>query len=276
VNPLLLALVQAGIVTQADAERINRSLDPAAARAWAEQQLAIAVQQGLSAQQARLVDMVRRTNGSLSPAALDAFWAGEDARLWQAVRPAWEEIAAERAIGAAVRMGADDAMWRTINTAVIDWTNTYYTSTSPDFVGSIPNLNQTSRSQVADAFARWNRGELNDGRQGGLPALVQELGGMETFGPGRAEIVAVTECTRIFSESENAAAAVEPDIEVKRWDTAFDDVVCEQCSPLDGRTVDKDAQFEPGVMLPPRHPRCRCGVTFLTRPGATDANRNND
>jgi SPP1 gp7 family putative phage head morphogenesis protein len=265
-NPLLLALVQAGIVTQADAERINRSMDPAAARAWAEQQLAIATQQGLSAQQARLVDMVRRTNGSLSPAALDEFWRAEDDRLWQAVRPAWEEIAAERAIGAAVRMGADDAMWRTINQAVINWTNTYYTSAAPDFVGSIPNLNQTSRAQVADAFARWNRGELNDGRQGGLPALVQELG--QTFDPVRAERIAVTEVTRIFSESENAAAAVEPDIEIAQWDTAFDDIVCPICMPLDGMQVEKGREFAPGLRLPPAHPNCRCGVTFLTRPGA--------
>jgi hypothetical protein len=59
-NPLLAALVQAGVISQADADRINRSMDPAAARAWAEQQLAIAVQNGLSAQQQRLLDLARR------------------------------------------------------------------------------------------------------------------------------------------------------------------------------------------------------------------------
>jgi hypothetical protein len=175
-NPLLAALVAAGIITQDDAERINRQLDPEAARAWAEQQLAVAMQAGLSDQQARLIDAVRRNGGTLSAAQLDAFWAAEDDRLWEVLRPTWEQVAAEHAIGAAITMGQGESMWATINQQVLSWANTYYTSPSPSFVGSVPNLDQTSREQVAEAFGRWNRGELNDGRQGGLPALVLELG----------------------------------------------------------------------------------------------------
>jgi SPP1 gp7 family putative phage head morphogenesis protein len=272
-NPLLTALVAAGIISPDDADRINRQLDPVAARAWAEQQLAVAMQAGLSDQQARLIEVVRRNGGALSAAQLDAFWQAEDDRLWGVLRPTWEQVAAEHAIGAAITMGQGDAMWATINEQVVDWANTYYTATDPAFVGSVPNLDQTSREQVADAFARWNRGELNDGRQGGLPALVTELERVETFGPGRAEIVASTEVTRIFSEAESVAAASIDELAVKRWDTAYDDIVCPECSPLNGRIVDKDAEFEPGVMLPPRHPRCRCGVTFLTRSRGNNANR---
>jgi SPP1 gp7 family putative phage head morphogenesis protein len=273
VNPLLQALVQAGIITPDDASRINRQLDPVAARAWAEQQLAVAMQAGLSDQQARLIEAVRRNGGTLSAAQLDAFWAAEDDRLWEVLRPTWEQVAAEHAIGAAITMGAGDSMWTTINQQVVDWANTYYTATEPSFVGSVPDLDQTSREQVADAFARWNRGELADGRQGGLPALVTELERVETFGPARAERIAVTEVTRIFSEAEATAADATPELEVKRWDTAFDDIVCPECSPLNGRIVDKDAEFEPGVMLPPRHPRCRCGVTYLSRNRGNNANR---
>jgi SPP1 gp7 family putative phage head morphogenesis protein len=272
-NPLLSALVAAGIISPDDAERINRQLDPEAARAWAEQQLAVAMQAGLSDQQARLIEAVRRNGGTLSPAQLDAFWAAEDDRLWEVLRPTWEQVAAEHAIGAAITMGAGDAMWGTINEQVVDWANTYYTAADPAFVGSVPNLVQTSREQVAAAFTRWNRGGLNDGRQGGLPALVAELARVETFGPGRAEIVASTEVTRIFSEAESVAAASIDELAVKRWDTAYDDVVCSLCAPLNGRIVDKDAEFEPGVMLPPRHPRCRCGVTFLSRNRGDNANR---
>ncbi len=262
-NPLLAALLAAGIITPDDAERINRSLDPDAARAWAEQQMALAVQGGLSAQQARLVELVRRSNGNLSPAALEAFWTAEDERLWAAVRPTFEAIAAENAIGAAVRMGGDDDTWMAVNQAVIDWTHRYYTGDNPDFVGSVRSLNQTSRQQVGEAYARWQRGELTEGR-GGLPALVAEL--EPTFGPARAENIAITEATRIAAESTNAAAMAIPDIEILEWGTAADEVVCPICSPLNGRQVEKGQSFAPGVMLPPAHPRCRCWVTPLTRP----------
>jgi SPP1 gp7 family putative phage head morphogenesis protein len=273
VNPLLQALVQAGIITQDDASRINRQLDPVAARAWAEQQLAVAMQAGLSDQQARLIEAVRRNGGTLSAAQLDAFWAAEDDRLWEVLRPTWEQVAAEHAIGAAITMGQGDSMWATINEQVVEWANTYYTATDPAFVGSVPNLDQTSREQVADAFARWNRGELNDGRQGGLPALVLELERVDTFGPARAERIAVTETTRIFSEAEATAADATPELEVKRWDTAFDDLVCPICEPLNGRVVDKDDEFEQGLDKPPAHVNCRCGVTYLSRNRGNNANR---
>ncbi len=266
-NPLLAALVSAGIITPDDAARINRSLDPDAARAWAEQQIAIAVQGGLSQQQARLVELVRR--GNPTPAALDAFWAGEDARLWASVRATFEDVAAENAIAMAVRLGADDAMWNAVNQAVIDWTHRYYTGESPDFVGSVRSLNQTARLQVGEAYARWQRGELIEGR-GGLPALIAEL--EPTFGPERATRIAATEATRIAAESTNAAAMATPDIEVLEWGTAFDEVVCPICSPLNGRQVDKGRPFAPGVMLPPAHVNCRCWVTPLTRPVAQEVN----
>jgi hypothetical protein len=159
VNPLLAALVAAGIITQADAERINRSLDPDAARAWAEQQLVIAAQSGLTAQQARLVELVQRSNGQLSAATLDAFWAAEDDRLWAAMRPTWEAVANENAVAMAVRLGADDAMWRAVNERMLSWVNDYYVNPDAAAVGSIPNLNLTSRMQFAQVFDQWQRGE---------------------------------------------------------------------------------------------------------------------
>ena len=193
-NPLLAALVQAGIITQPEAERINRSLDPDAARAWAEQQIALAVQGGLSQQQTRLVELVRR--GNVTPAALDAFWAAEDARLWAAVRATFEDVAQENAIAMAVRMGADDAMWNAVNERMLSWLDAYYVSADAELVGSIPNLNLTSRTQFAQVFDQWQRGELEVGTTAeGLPQLVQAL--EPVFGPARAERIGVTEVTRV-------------------------------------------------------------------------------
>jgi hypothetical protein len=83
VNPLLLALVQAGVITQSDAERINRSLDPDAARAWAERRLVAGAQGGLSDQGERLAELVRSAGGNPS-AARTAFSVR---RLTCSVRP---------------------------------------------------------------------------------------------------------------------------------------------------------------------------------------------
>ncbi len=258
-NPFLLALIQAGIISRTDAERMNRSLDPDAARAWAEQQLAIAMQNGLSAQQTRLVDMVRRTNGSLSARQLDTFWAAEDDRLYASILGTLDSIATERAIGLVVSAGGDTSTWQHVNQAVLDWMHGYYTSPEPAFVGSVPNLNQTSRQQVADAFGRWARGELDNNR--GLPTLIQEL--EPTFGPVRSTRIAVTEATRIGSESTIAAARADDTVTHLRYFTAEDEKVCPICSPISGQVIEKNSSgfVHPSmgnVGFPPLHVSCRC------------------
>jgi len=48
----------------------------------------------------------------------------------------------------------------------------------------------------------------------------------------------------------------------KIWVTAFDERVCPTCSALDGVSVNMDAMFPGGTLLPPKHPNCRCGVEF--------------
>ena len=260
-NPFLLALVQSGIISQADAERMNRSLDPVAARAWGEQQLAIAMQNGLSAQQQRLADMLRRTNGNLSERALDTFWRAEDERLYAAILPTLDAIASERAIGIVVSSG-NEAMWQQVNQAVLDWTHSYYTAADPDFVGSVPNLNQTSREQVAEAYTRWANGELDGGR--GLPDLIAEL--EQSFSPVRASRIAITEATRIDSEATIAAARENGDVTHLMWHTGNDELVCAICGPLNNQTVAKGErfQFEDGDGFPPAHVNCRCWISEET------------
>lgn len=265
-NPLLTALVAAGIITQADAERINRSMDATAMRAWAEQQMAVAMQGGLSAQQARLVEFVRQTNGNLTTSAVADFWRREDERLFAALRPTLEGVASESAIGMAVRMGADDDTWRLVNEAVLSWVDDYYINADAAAVGSIPNLNLTSRTEFARAFAAWNRGELEVGTFAeGLPQLIDAI--TPTFGPDRAARIAITETTRIFTEGTLAAAREDDTITHVRFLTAADEIVCPICGPLHGIVARKTARgFETpaGFQFPPLHPNCRCGITEET------------
>lgn len=268
-NPLLAALVRAGIITQADADRINRSMDPDAARVWAEQQLAIAVQSGLNAQQARLVDLLRRTNGTLSAGMLDDFWRREDALLWQAMRPTLAEIAAENAIALSIRMGLEGDMWRVVNERMLAWVDAYYVNADAAMVGSIPNLNLTSRTEFARAFLEWQRGELEIGTTAqGLPQLVQAI--TPTFGPGRSELIAQTEATRIIVESQRAASEQDEFITHYRYLSAADERVCPQCGPLHGTTVEKTAggfrnPATGQIAYPPLHPGCRCQLIEETR-----------
>jgi len=49
---------------------------------------------------------------------------------------------------------------------------------------------------------------------------------------------------------------------IKRWLTADDERVCKQCGGLEGETVNMDATFSIGVLIPPAHPSCRCGVAY--------------
>lgn len=53
----------------------------------------------------------------------------------------------------------------------------------------------------------------------------------------------------------------------KRWVTAHDNEkhnrVCSVCAGLDGESVDMDACFSNGKLMPPDHPQCRCVMDFI-------------
>ena len=129
-NELLAALVQLGIIPASTAERIRRNMNPVEAQAWAEAVLGEAFAGALGAQEGRLLDLLRTTQGMPTTAQLDAFWRRENDALWRAVQPTIEAVAQERAIVAALGGTADDAMWNAINDAVIGWVNDYYTTST--------------------------------------------------------------------------------------------------------------------------------------------------
>lgn len=87
----------------------------------------------------------------------------------------------------------------------------------------------------------------------------------QTFSPGRAEMIAVTETTRAFYEGGKEAVE-----EIRRvgfdmvgiWRTAVDDRVCPICSPLEGLQENPSGGFGPQNLTPPAHPRCRCDIAY--------------
>ena len=204
-NPLLETLIMAGLVSREDAQRMVWLLDPEAARAYAEQVLTVAVQNGLTGQQLRLVDMLRANGFRIDDAAVDAFWRAEEQRLIAEWVPEFQRVASEQAI-AALAQADGMAMWQAVDRAVIDWVEDYYISFDTNRVGSIPNINEQSRTLIGNLFNQWQRGELDDAptSEEGLPRLIAAM--EEAFGTVRGERIAVTESTRIYSMSNVEAA----------------------------------------------------------------------
>lgn len=262
-NPLLDALVMAGLVSQDDAQRMLWLLDPAAAQAYAEQVLSVAVQQGLTGQQLRLVDMLRVNGFRIDDNAVDAFWRAEQKRLIDEWVPAFQRVAGEQAIASLAQTGGL-AMWQAVDTAIIDWVEDYYISLDGNLVGSIPNINEQSRTLIGNLFNQWQRGELDDvpTSEVGMPRLIAAM--EQAFGPVRAERIAVTESTRIFSQATVMAARANPYITRLRLLTAADERVCPICGPIHGQTIDKGSAGYGSAGFPPFHVNCRCTMIPLT------------
>ena len=76
------------------------------------------------------------------------------------------------------------------------------------------------------------------------------------FGEIRAEMIAITEATRAFSEGNIQEWLASGVVDGIKWMTAEDELVCPICEPLDG----KEGSLTDGIegLKPPAHVRCRC------------------
>lgn len=256
----------AGIIDADLANLVNRQSDPDAARAWAEELLFVAAQSDLSAQQQRLLSLLASTAYQPTETQLGAFWREEEGRFGRALLPALREVASEqaavRSTAVARATGRDaDQTFALINRQVLAWVDDYYINADgdPAKLGSLPNLTLTARTRFAQAFQEWQRGELEVGRPVGLPQLIDAL--TPAFGAVRAEAIAVTETTRLFTETLIIAEHENEHTVAYRWNTAADELVCPRCSPRSNRVYTKKEVESGAVERPPIHTRDRCGLT---------------
>jgi SPP1 gp7 family putative phage head morphogenesis protein len=137
--------------------------------------------------------------------------------------------------------------WGLINEAARRWLNDY----SFELVRGITNTTTSQLRGYIDEFIA--------SPDASIPQLSKRIDAI--FGPVRGEMIAVTEVTRSFAQSQletwNAVGVVER----KRWNTANDALVCPICGPLNGQTANVNEPFPGGINAPPAHPRCRCWVT---------------
>jgi SPP1 gp7 family putative phage head morphogenesis protein len=266
-DALVSALLQAGIITQDEATTLTLMLNPVQAQAFAESLLTSAAQQGLSAQQMRLVDLLRTRGYDLTTEALDVFWQNENNLLATAWVDEYQRIATSVATAALMETNGL-AAWQAVNEEVIDWVNTYYRSGNPLSVGSIPNINDTSRAAIADIFNQWQRGDLQvPANVQGLPRLIRAM--EPVFGAERASAIAVTESTRIYAQSGRTAALENEFVTMLGLQTAADERVCPICGPMHGQRIDKGAAGFTHPMMgfvgfPPFHVNCRCRHFAMT------------
>jgi len=92
--------------------------------------------------------------------------------------------------------------------------------------------------------------------------LADEIQGAYAFSAERAEVIARTETALADSQGNIAAWKKSGVVKKKRWLTAEDDLVSEECA-ANGKQgpIDMDEDFESGDTAAPAHPNCRCAVS---------------
>ena len=201
----------------------------------------------------------RKALGDL-PKRLDAdFWRNENEELMALFLPLLSEAAVDGAGTLEAEVEGLGLMldWTLPNAEAVEWARRY----SGEL---IKGINTVTKEGVRRSLAAWL-----DTPGSTMGDLFGTLDGMFAFGQSRAQMIGVTEVTRAYFEGNQAAArATETEGLVKwqkKWQTNKDALVCTAlCEPLDGKSVvGTDKEFPDGGGLgPPRHPRCRCWVTY--------------
>lgn len=189
------------------------------------------------------------------------FWLTEAALLYQIVFDIVDEAAERGALNAVqaivqmlLNVQMPDVDYDLLNEAAHLYAQNHTFSL-------VSGITQTSQRALQDAFTEW----IASGRP--LPALTDGLASM--FGPVRADMIAATEITRVYANS-NIMAWRELGVDAQRFQTAVDDVVCPRCSPFAG----KEYPLGDVEHTPPIHVRCRCYLQPVVRiPGEPSPQR---
>lgn len=207
-----------------------------------EREIARKLGKMLKAQLARLLELMGDPPNINN--VTEEFWRESGAEFTEVVRPFLRNTyqrQAQSMLGK-IPIGVE---WTLINEAAATWASRY----TFDLVRGI---NETSRRMLQSAINIYYRDAMNMGE------LTNMLVG--SFGPVRAEMIAVTEVTRASTNGERALSdelANQGIHMVEVWRTNNDELVCEICGPRNGKPVGDGWVRDDG---PPAHPRCRCWV----------------
>ena len=136
-------------------------------------------------------------------------------------------------------LGAD---WGLVNERAAAWARTY----TNDLVYGIRRTSERVAGQLIGDY--FEQGMTQEQLRARL---------LSSFGPRRAEMIAITEVTRAAAEGERVIEqelARQGITATPIWQTSNDDMVCPVCRPRHNRPIINDQR-------PPAHQRCRCWIT---------------
>ena len=213
-----------------------------------ERQLAAAVEKELS----RFGRFLARTIPGLQSAMEiinPDYWSEHSANMTSAVSPKLQDIYSDQAAVMLEELPFLGIDWAIFNADASRWARQYTFEL-------VTGLNLTSERAVREAIISyfeqgWTQQQLTN-------ALAP------TFGPVRAEMIAVTETTRAAVEGESdVVRRLEEDSGIIMrpfWLTANDEIAdaCPICGPRNEKEIRPDNETR--GEYPPAHPRCRCLV----------------
>lgn len=169
------------------------------------------------------------------------FWLDEAEKVFTLTTPVIEEMT-ELAMAEAVQvlfdMGFDfDASF--VNAMAVQFAHNYSFEL-------ITGITTTSRNFVSGVTEDW----INSGES--IEVLFEQLAPM--FGEARAELIGVTEITRLFADANREVWSKSGYVKKVKFLTAFDDLVCPICMPHNGEVSSIDSRTN----KPPLHVKCRC------------------
>jgi len=176
--------------------------------------------------------------------------------LRAAVQPELSALMVDNALRLSVEVGIgfDPAI---INTEALRWAREY----SYKLVTGLTDTTREVISEAMQAFVQTPGMTIGD-----IESLIEPA-----FGPVRAEMIAVTETTRAYSEATNKMQGLlqreTPELAITRvWNTMNDELVCAICGPAEGAFENEWTRLSLPMDGPPAHVNCRCesSISFLT------------
>jgi len=194
-------------------------------------------------------------------------WDNEEEWITNVLFP---ELSAAHQMGAlmgGLGVGGVGIDWNLVNEDAVAWARKHAVQVSEQITGTTEKRYVELSQEVSDQIADW----IQEGDP--LPKLTKALA--EKMPAERAEMVASTEVTRAYAESNMEVWKASGEVEGSEWRTAMDEIVCPICGSdtgLEGQRAKLGETFvnragtDSGITNPPAHVRCRCWIVPVLIP----------
>ncbi len=170
----------------------------------------------------------------------ETFWDKEIEILAKLLFPLVRDAAMAGVEEGIAQLGVDVGIdWNLVNRKVVEYAEKYTYQL-------VRGITETTRNFFQEKFSEW----INSGKP--LRDLIDEL--TPLFGEVRAEMIAITETTRLFQEGNLLAWLESGVVSGFIYQTSEDELVCPICSP----NANMEYALDDMEHSPPLHVRCRC------------------